>query len=75
VSVCILDRWDEVRREKWHKVINPVSSANIERLNPVDRDRAVEQDDFFALLHKAQTTGDYSIMKPIGDVRVLQMKR
>jgi|SRR5579862_3020772 2-polyprenyl-6-methoxyphenol hydroxylase-like FAD-dependent oxidoreductase len=64
----ILDRWDEVRREKWHNVINPVSSANIRRLFSVDPDRAAEQDEFFALLNKAEKTHDYSILKPIGDV-------
>lgn len=70
----ILDRWDEVRREKWHKVINPVSSANIKRLNSVDPDRAVEQDAFFHLLNKAEKTHDYSILKPIGDVLSFLLK-
>jgi 2-polyprenyl-6-methoxyphenol hydroxylase-like FAD-dependent oxidoreductase len=62
----ILDKWDEVRREKWHKVINPTSSANLKRLNSVDPDVAIEKDEFFNLLKKAET--DPSLLKPIGDV-------
>lgn len=28
----LLDRYDQVRREKWHKIINPVSSGNIQTM-------------------------------------------
>src|SRR3981189_1095494 len=50
----ILDRWDEVRREKWHNVINPGSMANLRRLNTADPDIAVEKDEFFQLLKKEE---------------------
>jgi 2-polyprenyl-6-methoxyphenol hydroxylase-like FAD-dependent oxidoreductase len=62
----ILERWDEVRREKWHNIINPVSSANIRRLNTLDPDTAVDNDDFFKLLKKAEK--DPSLLKSMGDV-------
>ena len=28
----ILDRYDEIRRDMWHKIINPISSDNIKRM-------------------------------------------
>src|SRR5271170_5783121 len=62
----ILDRWAEVRKQKWHDIINPVSSANIRRLFKHDPDTAVENDDFFKLLKKAE--GNPTLLKPIGDV-------
>lgn len=66
----ILTKWDEVRREKWHNVINPTSSANLKRLNSVDPEIAVERDEFFALLKKAET--DPSLLKPIGEVQLFR---
>lgn len=62
----ILDKWDEVRREKWHNVINPVSSANLKRLNQKDPDAAIQQDEFFQLLKRAES--DPSLLKGFGDV-------
>jgi len=62
----ILERWDEVRREKWHNIINPVSSANIRRLNTLDPDTAVDNDDFFKLLKRAEK--DPSLFKSMADV-------
>jgi len=64
----ILDRWDEVRREKWHTVVNPVSSANIRRLNAVDPENPLEQDDFFRQLNKVQESGDPSFLIYVGQV-------
>lgn len=48
----ILDRYDEVRREKYRTIIDPLSSENIRRLwqNP---DEAGEKDAFLAACNKA----------------------
>ena len=62
----ILDKWDEVRRGKWHNVINPVSSANLKRLNQKDPDAAIQQDEFFQLLKLAER--DPNWLKGFGDV-------
>src|SRR3979490_1869488 len=38
----ILDKYDEIRREMWHKFINPISSSNIIRMHPENLDRVLE---------------------------------
>jgi 2-polyprenyl-6-methoxyphenol hydroxylase-like FAD-dependent oxidoreductase len=38
----ILDKYDEIRRAMWHKIINPVSSDNILRMHSQDPDKALE---------------------------------
>lgn len=48
----ILDRYSEVRRQKYKDVVNPTSSANM-RLLWQDGETA-EQDEFFRLLTKAR---------------------
>lgn len=62
----ILDKWDKVRREKWHNVIDPVSSANLKRLNQKDPDAAIQQDEFFQLLKRAES--DRNLLKGFRDV-------
>lgn len=60
----ILDRYSEVRRQKYSEVVNPASSANIKRLwqDP----EAADQDEFFQLLGKAKK--DPAITKRLQDV-------
>ena|SRR5579859_6504407 len=50
----ILDKYDEIRRAMWHKIINPVSSDNILRMHSQDPDKALENDEFLKLLVKAE---------------------
>jgi 2-polyprenyl-6-methoxyphenol hydroxylase-like FAD-dependent oxidoreductase len=50
----ILDKYDEIRRAMWHKIINPVSSDNILRMHAQDPDTALETDEFLKLLVKAE---------------------
>jgi FAD binding domain len=50
----ILDKYDEIRRGMWHKIINPVSSDNILRLHSQDPDKALENDEFLITLAKAE---------------------
>ncbi|KAK4220856.1 hypothetical protein QBC38DRAFT_540384 [Podospora fimiseda] len=51
----ILDKWDEVRRDIWHKVINPISTDNLKRLYQYSGpDEAMEKDPFFIMMKKAE---------------------
>lgn len=49
----ILDRYDEVRRDMWHSVIDPISSDNLRRLNGQDPEKALEQDPLLKKLQEA----------------------
>lgn len=51
----ILGKYHEVRSEKFHKVINPISSANIVRLFGQDPDKALESDPFLQMCKQAET--------------------
>ena len=51
----ILDKYDEIRRAMWHKIINPVSSDNILRMHSQDPEKALENDEFLKMLVKAET--------------------
>tara|TARA_R110002003_G_scaffold111_12_gene9484 strand:- start:6243 stop:6596 length:354 start_codon:yes stop_codon:yes gene_type:complete len=56
----ILDKYNEVRRKVYLDLIDVISSANIRRLFALDPDRAVEQDEFFQMVKKAETDEDFS---------------
>jgi len=49
----ILDKYCEIRREMWHKFINPISSSNIIRMHPENLDH-VQEDPFFIMLEEAK---------------------
>lgn len=51
----ILDKYDEIRRQIWRDIINPISSSNMRRLIDLDADRAIEQDAFLRLLKRIAT--------------------
>jgi len=45
---AILDKYDEVRRQIWHDIINPMSSENMQRLYRYSTaEEAMEKDPFF----------------------------
>ncbi|KAJ4260736.1 hypothetical protein NW757_001118 [Fusarium falciforme] len=54
-DTTILDKYNEIRRQKWLDVIDVVSSSNLRRLFEVDPERALDSDGFFQLLKKAET--------------------
>jgi hypothetical protein len=56
----ILDRYSEIRREKYLEIVDPISSANLTRLFELDPARAVEQDPFFQMAHKASKDENFS---------------
>ncbi|KAI1843762.1 hypothetical protein JX265_001056 [Neoarthrinium moseri] len=56
----ILDKYNEIRRQKYLEVIDVVSSSNIRRLFETDPERALEVDPFFQVIKKAETDKDLS---------------
>ena len=56
----ILSTWSDVQRQKWHEIINPVSSGNIKRLFAQDPDKALEEDEFLKTVKKAETDAELS---------------
>lgn len=54
-DTTILDKYNEIRRQKWLDVIDVVSSSNLRRLFEVDPEQALETDGFFQMLRKAET--------------------
>jgi 2-polyprenyl-6-methoxyphenol hydroxylase-like FAD-dependent oxidoreductase len=50
----ILDKYDEIRRAMWHEVIDPISTANLLRLNSQDPDTALQDDAFLKGLVEAE---------------------
>ncbi|CAI7657084.1 unnamed protein product [Penicillium glandicola] len=58
----ILTLYDEVRREKYNNIINPMSSENIRRLFDQDPDTAMQKDKFLQLIKKAETDSETKAM-------------
>ncbi|KAK3988698.1 hypothetical protein QBC44DRAFT_397563 [Cladorrhinum sp. PSN332] len=51
----ILGKWDEVRRDIWHKVINPISTDNLKRLYQYSGpDEAMEKDPFISTMNRIE---------------------
>lgn len=53
----ILDKYNEIRREKYTTVIDPISSGNLRRLWDPDN---IEKDDFIVMLRRAETDKDFA---------------
>lgn len=66
----ILSRYDQVRREMYQKVINPISSENIRRLWQ-DPTAALKEDKFLAMCREAET--DPELSKQMQKVRILEL--
>jgi 2-polyprenyl-6-methoxyphenol hydroxylase-like FAD-dependent oxidoreductase len=49
----ILDKYDEIRRNMWHEIINPVSSSNFLRVSATDPDTATVKDEFLKMVDEA----------------------
>lgn len=59
-DVSILEKYDEVRREKYSNIVDPISSENIRRLFAQDPERALETDEFLQMCKKTETDTDFS---------------
>lgn len=56
----ILDKYSEIRRQKYMDIVDTVSSTNLRRLFELDPDHAIADDNFFQLAKKAETDPDFS---------------
>lgn len=52
----ILDKYSEIRRQKYQEIVDPVSQSNIRRLFDQDPDKALENDEFLKTMK--QNEGD-----------------
>lgn len=53
----ILDKYDEVRRQKYRDVIDPISSGNLRRLWDPE---AIEHDEFIQMTRRMETDKDFA---------------
>lgn len=60
VDDSILDKYSDIRRQKYNEIINPVSSENIVRLFGQDPDKALENDEFLKLCKRAEEDVEFS---------------
>ncbi|KAK5551683.1 hypothetical protein LTR46_010278 [Exophiala xenobiotica] len=56
----ILDKYSEIRSQKYNEIINPISSDNIVRLFGQDADTALENDEFLKMLKTAETDLEFA---------------
>ncbi|KIW90478.1 uncharacterized protein Z519_09124 [Cladophialophora bantiana CBS 173.52] len=56
----ILDKYSEIRRQKYNEVVNPISSANIVRLFGQDPDKALENDEFLKMCKRTETDEEFA---------------
>lgn len=53
----ILDKYSEIRREKYQKVIDPISSSNLRRLwDP----SVIEDDEFIKMVRRSNTDKEFA---------------
>lgn len=50
----ILDRYSEIRREKYLTIVDPISTSNFKRLWEKTPEVTVETDEFFSMLRKGE---------------------
>lgn len=56
----ILDKYSDIRRQKYHEIINPISTQNILRLFDQDPEHALEDDEFLQILKRAEVDHDFA---------------
>lgn len=65
----ILDKYSEVRIQKYQEIINPISSDNIKRLWDPSQE-AIQKDPFFQAVERAKTDKEFEQqMKQVSDLR------
>jgi len=58
-DASILDKYSEIRRQKYNDIVNPISSENIVRLFGQDPDTALENDDFLKMCKRAESNPEF----------------
>lgn len=56
----ILDKYSDIRRQKYLEIVDPISSENIRRLFGQDPDKALETDEFLKLCKRAEKDVEFS---------------
>lgn len=69
----ILDRYNEVRKEKYHNIIDSISSQNIRRLWQ-DPEQALETDEFFQMCSKAAIDPETNVKLQLVDIHLSWME-
>lgn len=54
---AILDKYSDIRRQKYQEVIDPISSGNLRRLWDPE---AIEKDEFIAAIRRAETDKEFA---------------
>ena len=62
----ILEKYHEIRSAKWRDIINPASSANIERLFKLDPEMALVEDEFLKMCVEKDKMGYKSDLPELG---------
>jgi len=62
----ILEKYSDIRREKWSTIVDKISSENFRRLWGQDPEKAMETDEFLQLCKKAETDQKLSIEMQMG---------
>ncbi|KAJ9627972.1 hypothetical protein H2203_003191 [Taxawa tesnikishii (nom. ined.)] len=55
----ILDKYDTVRRQMYHEVIDPISTSNLRRLLYTTEEE-IEKDEFYNMVKRAETDDEFS---------------
>lgn len=56
----ILDKYSEIRRQKFYEIIDPISSSNILRLFDQDPEKALDNDEFLQILKRGEEDHDFA---------------
>lgn len=66
----ILDKYSDIRRQKYNDIIDPVSSKNMLRLFTQDPERALEHDDFLKMCKRAESDPGFARELQSGSVHL-----
>ena len=67
----ILDKYADIRRQKFNDIIDPVSSKNMLRLFTQDPEKALENDDFLKMCKRAENEPDFARELQSGSTHLL----
>lgn len=59
-DASILDKYSDIRRQKYLEIVDPISSENLLRLFNQDSDKALETDEFLKLCKRTETDPEFS---------------
>lgn len=62
----ILDRYSDVRREKYQAIVDPISSENLKRMHEPNPDTVLETDEFLQMCKRAETDPEFSRQLQLG---------